>query len=112
MNFKNKEGYSPTPDGMASNITAGNSTTGAGTNCLITTNDIQCKLSELRTEIHRLKDRKELSPSDTLFSLPTMYNETMKDILLNSSTSATFVLIFKDTKTTIKKHDACIVEIE
>ncbi len=111
--LQNKEGYNPGNPGIASNVTDGKSTTGQDIYCSITTNDIQCKMPELRNEMHLLQDQlMEISSMDALLTIPLQSGDAMDDLLINSSTSAALVAILKDMKDCIKRHKAHISELE
>jgi hypothetical protein len=98
--FKNKGGYNPKEGDAASCLSENTrSTTGAQSNRSVTTTDIQCKLPELRIELHQLKDElRELSPQDELLNNELLNNIEIDNLSLGSSESAILAQLFKDTK--------------
>jgi hypothetical protein len=100
LRFKNKAGFNPTPADTAS-VLSNNShtTTGAASNRSVTTQDIQCRLPELRSELNRLRQRLlEVSCDDKLFGHPLMTSTSVDELSLNSSASAQLAAFYKDTE--------------
>jgi hypothetical protein len=98
--FKNKGGYNPKEGDAASCLSEHTqSTSGAQSNRSVTTNDVQCKLPELRIELHQLRDElRELSPQDEFFDNDILKSVEIDDLSLGSSESAILAQLFKDTK--------------
>jgi hypothetical protein len=98
--FKNRGGYNPKEGDAASCLSEHTrSTSGAQSNRSVTTNDVQCRLPELRVELHQLKDElRELSPQDELFDNDIMKSIEIDDLSLGSSESVILAQLFKDTK--------------
>jgi hypothetical protein len=100
LRFKNKGGFNPTPADAASVLSNNSHTTnGAASNRSVTTQDIHCRLPELRSELNRLRQRLlEVSCDDVLFDHPLMSSTSVDELSLNSSASAQLAAFYKDTE--------------
>ncbi len=112
MNLKHKEGYNSAQSNIVSNISEGDFTTGNGTNHLISTNDIKCKLADMGIKIHHQQDYlASISPTDNLLSILLLKDNDMDNLSLNLSISSALAEIFKDTKNTNKRFTSYIGEL-
>jgi hypothetical protein len=112
--FKNRPGFNPKEGDAASCLSENSHTTnGAASNRSVTTQDVQCKMPELRIELHQLQDQlRELSPTDDLFEHDLVASTDIDQLSFSSNASAIIETLFKDTQECIRLFKVRISELQ
>ena len=112
--FKNKPGFHPKEGDAASCLSENSHTTnGAASNRSVTTHDIQCRMPELRIELHQLQDQlRELSPSDDLFAHELVSSTDIDQLSFTSNASAILETLFRDTQECIRLFKVRLGELQ